>query len=73
VRDALDVWVVAGDREVGPSQADAIISPIEEEVLISDELAEELGLVLLAIGSGKWRLADDPPDMVRYSEKPQYW
>jgi hypothetical protein len=73
VRDALDVWVLAGDREVGPRQADAIISPIEEEVLISDKLAEELGLVLLAIGSGKWRFADDPPDKVRYSEKPQYW
>jgi len=72
MRDSLEVWVVASDREVGPRQADAIISPIEEEVLISDKLAEELGLVLLAIGSGKWRFADDPPDKVRYSEKPHY-
>jgi len=38
--------------------------------LISDKLAEEFGLVLLAIGSGKWRFADDPLDKVRYSEKP---
>jgi hypothetical protein len=73
VRDALDVWVLTDDREVGPKLSDAIISLIEEEVLISDKLAEELGLVLLAIGSGKWRFFDDPPDKVRYSEKPQYW
>jgi hypothetical protein len=73
VRDALDVWVVTDDREVGPRQADVMLSPMEEEALISDKLAEELGLVLLAIGSGKWRFADDPLDRVRYSEKPQYW
>ncbi len=41
--------------------------------MISDKLAEEFGIVLLAIGSGKWRFIDDPPDKVRYSEKPQYW
>jgi hypothetical protein len=73
VRDAIDVWVVTSDREFGPKLADVVISPIEEEVLISDKLAEELCLVLLAIGSGKWRFSDDPPDKVRYSEKPQYW
>jgi hypothetical protein len=73
VRDALDVWVVTDDREVGPRQVDVMLSPMEEEALISDKLAEELGLVLLAIGSGKWRFADDPLDRVRYSEKPQYW
>jgi hypothetical protein len=47
--------VVTSDREVDPKLSDAMISLIEEEVLISDKLAEELGLVLLAIGSGKWR------------------
>jgi hypothetical protein len=73
VRDALEAWVVTGDREVGPRYVDVMISPVEEEVLISDKLAEEFGLVLLAIGSGKWRFADDPLDKVRYSEKPQYW
>jgi hypothetical protein len=46
--------VVTSDREVDPKLSDAMISLIEE-VLISDKLAEELGLVLLAIGSGKWR------------------
>jgi hypothetical protein len=73
VRETLHVWVITGDREVGPKLADVLISSTEEEVLISDKLAEEFGIVLLAIGSGKWRFIDDPPDKVRYSEKPQYW
>jgi len=49
-----------------------MISPMEE-VLIRDKLAEEFNIVLLAIGSGKWRFADDPSDKTRYSEKPRYW
>jgi hypothetical protein len=72
VREALQAWVVTGDREVSPKLVDVMISPTEE-VLISDVLAEEFGIVLLAIGSGKWRFIDDPLDKVRYSEKPQYW
>jgi hypothetical protein len=31
VRDALEVWVVASDRSVGPRVADALISGVEEE------------------------------------------
>jgi hypothetical protein len=73
VREALQAWVVTGDREVGPKFVDVMISPTEEEVLISDVLAEEFGIIILAAGSGKWRFIDDPPDKVRYSERPQYW
>ena len=73
VRDALEVCVLAGDREVGPVVCDAVISNVEEEVLINDKLGEALGLVLLALGSGRWRFVDDPPDVVRESEPPSYW
>jgi hypothetical protein len=73
VREALEVWAVTDDREVGPKLIDVLISPIEEEVLVNDKLTEELGIILLATGSGKWRFTDDPPDKIRYSEKPQYW
>ena len=69
----VEVTLLAGDREVGPVAADAVISDIEDEVLISDRLAEELGIVLLAIASGEWRLADDPPTVRRRSAEPQYW
>ena len=67
------VSLLAGDRVVGPVAADAVISDIEDEVLISDKLAEELGIVLIAIASGIWRLADDPPDTRRESVEPEYW
>ncbi len=73
VREALYVWAVTDDREVGPKLVDVLISPIEEEVLVNDKLTEELGMILLAIGSGKWRFVDDPMDKIRHSEKPQYW
>jgi len=46
---------------------------IKEEVLINDKLTEELGIILIATGSGKWKFADDPPEKIRLSEKPQYW
>ncbi|MCC6023735.1 MAG: hypothetical protein LM600_03440 [Thaumarchaeota archaeon] len=73
VREVIEVWVVTDDREVGPKVADILISPIEEEVLMNDKLTEELGIILLATGSGKWRFIDDPADKIRYSQKPQYW
>jgi hypothetical protein len=73
VREVIEVWVVTDDREVGPKVADILISPIEGEVLMNDKLTEELGIILLATGSGKWRFIDDPADKIRYSQKPQYW
>ena len=72
IRDALEAIVLAGDREVGPVACDAVISSLEE-VLVNDKLGEALGLVLLALGSGRWRFTDDPPQKVRSSEPPSYW
>ena len=69
----LEVWVVTPDRSVGSCEADALIALAEEEVLINDKLSEALGLILLAVGSGRWRFTDDPPNRVRSSEAPQYW
>jgi hypothetical protein len=68
VREVIEVWVVTDDREVGLKVADILISPIEEEVLMNDKLTEELGIILLATGSGKWRFIDDPADKIRYSQ-----
>jgi len=73
VRDALEVWVVTSDRIIGPRVADVLISGVEEEALINDKLVEELGIVIVAAGSGKWRFIDDPVDVIRVTEKPQYW
>ena len=73
VRDALEVWVVTSDRIIGPRVADVLISGVEEEALMNDKLVEELDIVIVAAGSGKWRFVDDPVDVIRVTEKPQYW
>jgi hypothetical protein len=67
------VSLLAGDRVVGPVAADAVISDVEDEVLMSDGLAEELGIVLIAIASGLWRPVDDPPGTRRESVESEYW
>ena len=73
IRDILEVSVITEDRIVGPITCDALISHLEHEVLINDKLGEELKIVILAMGSGKWRFSDDPPDVIRKTEAPQYW
>ena len=47
-----------------------MISNLEYEVLISDKLGGELGIVILDL-RGKWRFSDE--DKVRETETSQYW
>jgi len=65
-----EVYVEAGDRRVGPVISDIVISHFEYEVLISDKLGGELGIVILDL-RGKWRFKDE--DKVRETVSPQYW
>ncbi len=73
VYNAVEVQVVEPDRCSKTVVADAIISNVEEEVLVNDVLGEELGIVILGLASGRWRFADDPPNTVRKSYPPQVW
>ena len=70
VPGAAEVYVEAGDRTVGPVRCDIMISSHEYEVLISDKLGGELGIVILDL-RGKWRFSDE--DKIRETEPPQYW
>lgn len=70
VPKALQVWVETEDRKVGPVECDVMISLLEYEVLISDKLGGELGIVILDL-RGKWRFSDE--DKVRLTEPSQYW
>lgn len=45
--------------------SDAVISTIEEEVLISDKLTSALGIIIYDVGEGIWRLRTDPEDTRR--------
>ena len=51
----------------------AAVADFEREVLISDALAEALGIQLISIARGLWRHSDDPPDSLRESASPEYW
>lgn len=67
---AAEVIAETSDRSVGPVKCDVMISNLEYEVLISDRLGGELGIVILDL-RGKWRFADE--NVERFSETPQYW
>ncbi len=59
VPQALHVAVVAEDR-VGPEAvADAVIAERAEEPLISDKLADALGVSVIAPGEGLWCFRDE--------------
>ena len=61
------VKVVVDDRETEETVANALINPYDNEILISDMLAERLKIQILYPKSGVWRLADDPPNKTRKS------
>jgi len=64
---AVKVSVLARDRTVGPVRANATISAVEAEVLISDRLADELKISIIKAGAGEWRFVDDVANKVRAS------
>ncbi len=66
---ALLVKVVVEDRETPLVEANALVNPLDDEVLISDYLAEELGIQVLYPRRGLWRFADDEPGKIRESTK----
>ncbi|MBS7651993.1 MAG: hypothetical protein QW638_03875 [Candidatus Bathyarchaeia archaeon] len=73
VPNALEVSILTEERTTEPVECDAIISHIEEEVLINDKLSDELKIVMLKPGAGIWRFTDDPEGLSRRSEPPRYW
>lgn len=70
---SISLRVVVPDMKTNWIYADAVISPIEREVILSDATIEEFKIVILSPKSGYWRFRDDPPNKVRESAKPVYW
>jgi len=73
VSRVLKVYVVCEDRVKGPIEATAIITPGENEVILSDKALDALGIILTKPGEGLWRFNDDAPDTVRRSETRETW
>ena len=69
----VEVEVLAGDRVSRPVNAIPVVTPGEDEVIISDSLIDRLGIELIRPGKGYWRFSDDPPGKVRVSEPPERW
>jgi len=62
---AVRVKVVAPDAESRWVEADVIVSPLADEPLISDQLAEELEIAVESFGRGLWRFRWEPPEKAR--------
>jgi len=67
------VELVVNDCEAGEAEAVASIMPGESEVIISDRLAHELGIVILDPYTGEWCLRRELGTRARSSAKPEYW
>lgn len=70
---ACRVSVVVEDVTVPEVEADIVVSPIADEVLISDKMTSELQIALEDVGRGLWRFRWEPKDRVRRSEPAKYW
>ncbi|RLF19411.1 MAG: hypothetical protein DRZ82_05920 [Thermoprotei archaeon] len=66
-RACAELELVLGDREPKKVKVNVIVNPYVDEVVISDYVASEFGVILLDFKKGLWRLKDDPPEKVRKS------
>ncbi len=72
-RDSVVVELVLNDRENVRAFARVSIVPGENEVLISDRLAHELGIAIIDPFEGLWCLRDELGKKVRPSVSPELW
>jgi len=71
IEDAAKVRVVAEDRKTDFITCSIIISEGEREVILSDLLIDELGIIIEKSGVGLWRF--DGESKIRSSLQPQHW
>lgn len=77
----LNVWIasracrvkVVDDVESPEVEADIVVSPLADEILLSDKMISELQIALEDVGRGLWRFRWEPKEKVRRSEPPRYW
>ncbi|ABL78858.1 hypothetical protein [Thermofilum pendens] len=67
------IQLLAGGEVKSEAACVLVVNPYVDEVLLSDYVMDELGVVALSFRRGLWRHASDPPSTVRESEKPEYW
>ena len=70
---AIELELVLSDRESRKHLVNVIVNPHVHEVLLSDYVASMLGIILLDLKRGLWRLNDDPPNKIRETAEPEEW
>ena len=70
---ALSVRVLVEDVEAPEVIADAVISTVEREALISDKLMSVLQIAIEDAGEGLWRFRFEGLGRLRRSVGPQFW
>jgi len=63
------VKILTDEEESKEVIVDLVISPLADEPLISDMLAEELEIAVESFGRGLWRFRWEPKEKLRKSEK----
>jgi hypothetical protein len=63
------VKIITDGEESREVDADIVVSPLADEPLISDALAEELEIAVESFGRGLWRFRWEPKEKTRRSEK----
>jgi len=70
---AVELELTLTDREPRRIIVNVIVNPHVHEVLLSDYVASMLGIILLDLKRGFWRLVDDPYGKVRETAKLEEW
>jgi len=61
------VSIAVEDAESKEAAADIVVSPLADEPLINDKLADELEIAVESFGRGLWRFFWEPKEKVRES------
>jgi hypothetical protein len=62
------ISVLSENAESREASADVIVSPLADEPLINDKLADELEIAVESFGKGLWRFGWEPKEKLRKSE-----
>ena len=73
VDERLHVKLILSDRKTEEIEVIGTILPGEDEVLISDKLASELGIVIIDPYRGSWCLRDELGKKIREPAETQVW
>jgi len=70
LRNVAEVSLILNSKEVSKKGCNLLINPHIDEVLLSDYMIDELGIIVVSFRKGLWRHVSDPENKVRESAQP---